>query len=156
VDSLDRGNGDELFIPAQNIANIQPDIITVAEALQAAGYVTAHFGKSHAWTRRDSTTVHGWNESFSVWRTYLATQIEGQWIFEGSSANFYRYAQPYDAAYLDKLRPFENNYDVDMLLNTPKHLTDALADGTRSQGVEMTVLFSGARRDQVDVRRTNW
>jgi hypothetical protein len=28
--------------------------------------------------------------------------------------------------------------------------------GTRSQGVEMTVLFSGARRDQVDVRRTNW
>ena len=27
---------------------------------------------------------------------------------------------------------------------------------TRSQGVEMTVIFSRARRDQVDVRRTNW
>jgi hypothetical protein len=29
-------------------------------------------------------------------------------------------------------------------------------DRTRSQGVEMTVIFSRARRDQVDVRRTNW
>ncbi|MGE3541540.1 MAG: transporter substrate-binding domain-containing protein [Candidatus Tectimicrobiota bacterium] len=38
----------------------------------------------------------------------------------------------------------------------PVSLTIVLKNGTRSQGVEMTVFFSGARRDQVDVRRTSW
>jgi arylsulfatase A-like enzyme len=74
--------------------------------------------------------VHGWEQSFAaVKRSYLATLINGQWHFEGAKADSLdKYAQPYDAAYLDKLRPFENGYDVDILLNTPKHLTDALAD----------------------------
>jgi arylsulfatase A-like enzyme len=35
------------LVPVENITRLSPQVVTVAEALKAAGYVTGHFGKWH-------------------------------------------------------------------------------------------------------------
>src|SRR5690606_35491207 len=46
---------------------IRPQEITIAEALKAAGYATAHFGKWHLGSVRNASPVHPGRNGFDEW-----------------------------------------------------------------------------------------
>ncbi|QQE12854.1 sulfatase [Planctomycetota bacterium] len=103
---------------------------TVAETLKTEGYTTAHFGKTHAMGDRNQLdTAHGYDLNMRVWHgnTYHAKEENGHWSFD--KPTYDAYAIPYTQAYIDKhLKPYQNDSDVDSLVGTAKHLTDAMGD----------------------------
>ena len=64
---------------------------------------------------------------------YIAQQNNnGVWVFASAHGpELDVYAQPYSQQYIDdNLLPYANGNDPTTLLNTPKHLSDAMADAT--------------------------
>ncbi|CDF79914.1 arylsulfatase [Formosa agariphila KMM 3901] len=121
---------------------LQEDCVSMFETLKTAGYHTAWFGKFHAIKlgkqaesymgvdynvalhKETSATVNG----VKVKNEFFAQNDDAKgWMFEID--NLKPYAQPYDAAYLQKvLEPIKNGNNPWLLEGTPKHLTDALGD----------------------------
>lgn len=139
VESLDRGVGDPnstmIIPPAQNL-NINPATITFAETLRTVGYKNYIFGKVHGWNG-DLNVNHGFNYDFSTAKqvnrdgqnlsNYMAYNYKGTWVFDDS--DYDQYASPYTQTYINKnLKPFANGNNPDILVGTPKHLTDAIGD----------------------------
>ncbi|MEN1680763.1 MAG: sulfatase-like hydrolase/transferase [Planctomycetota bacterium] len=132
VTSIDGGATAALIAPA-NETKIDTQAITLGESLQAAGYTTAHFGKFHvAQTEADITAEHGYDFDFGggtsgAPSTFFA-QANGRFDTR-VGPGLDPYAADYTQAYIDaNLKPFANGADVDSLVGTPKHLSDAMAD----------------------------
>ena len=138
VGSLNDNNASLLVTPV-NGNGIKTDAVTLGETLQSHGYVTAHIGKFHSTaSTADIEAFHGFN--FNIGGTtsggpngampYFAQFNGGQWTFANAHGpELDVYAQPYTQAYIDEnLAPFANGNDPSVLVNTPKHLSDAMAD----------------------------
>ena len=139
VESLERGTGDPnstMIIPPKQNNNILATTTTFAETLRTVGYKSYIYGKTHGWNG-DLNVDHGFDYDFTVSKqvkkngqnlsNYFAYKYNGKWIFNESVYD--KYAQPYSQDYINKqLKPFANGNKPDVLLNTPKHLTDAIGD----------------------------
>jgi len=127
--------GDPL-LGATNHPNLTNDTITVGETLQSAGYTTAHFGKFHVTqSTGDITSEHGFDFDYGggvrgVPGGFFAEQQGPNWTFSDDVGPLLdAYADPYTQPYIDaNLKPYANGADVDSLLGTAKHLTDATTD----------------------------
>ena len=155
VGSLDRPLPEEAgrtkIVPPEQKVDLDPGILSLAEWLQAAGYTTAFFGKTHGVEPAARLGEnHGFDENMSVksrmrltydgpgWTgrhvyDYLALEdTEGRWHF--ANPRYDRYAEPYDREYIEeKLVPVANGNDPHKILRNPKHpfpkhLTDAMTD----------------------------
>ena len=140
VGSLNRSGDQTPLIGPSDSNSIRADAITLAETLKAAGYTTAHFGKFHATaSAADIIEQYGFDFNFggtqagspSAANGYFAVEVSpGIWQYDDEvSLELDAYAQPYTQQYIDEtLRPYANGANVDALVGTPKHLTDALTD----------------------------
>lgn len=132
VEAID-GSANNLLVGAPNNNRIDTSSTTIGETLQNTGYTTAHFGKFHvAANEADITNEHGFDFNYGGSTTggpgtYFATTA-GR--FGGNvSSELDAYAAPYTQSYIDDyLKPYANGADVDSLVGTNKHLTDAVAD----------------------------
>jgi len=142
VDSLDRGGDDTLLLgPAQGDATgddaLRPSTVTVAETLQRAGYDTGYTGKFHV-TRDvdDITAVHGWDESFGGTQSANATDYHAtDGAFNNSVApSLDAFAGDYTQDYVDaNIAPYSHGVSqaqLDALVGTDKHVSDAVGDAT--------------------------
>lgn len=131
-----------LLVPAADENVIKNDATTIAELLQSTGYTTSHIGKFHC-TQSANDIVNNHGFDFNIGGTnsggpagdmaYFAQQnVNGNWTFASSHGPALDvYAQPYSQQYIDdNLIPYANGNDPTTLLNTPKHLNDAMADAT--------------------------
>lgn len=126
------GDANDPLVGSANNRVIENSAITIAETLQTAGYATAHFGKFHTTRNVNSiTTQHGFDFDFGGGTSggpgsYFASGgTFGNSIGPGLDA----YAATYTQAYVDtNLKPYANGADVDSLVGTSKHLSDAMAD----------------------------
>jgi arylsulfatase A-like enzyme len=139
VGSLDRGSGDAnatLIVPPVQNNNILSSTLTFAEVLRTVGYKNYIFGKVHGWGG-DLNADHGFDYDFSTGKkvirdgedlsNYLAYNYKGKWIFNEPAYD--SYAMPYTQEYINKnLKPFANGNNPDVMLDKPKHFTDAIAD----------------------------
>jgi arylsulfatase A-like enzyme len=139
VGSLDRGSGDAnatLIVPPVQNNNILTSTLTFAEVLRTVGYKNYIFGKVHGWGG-DLNADHGFDYDFSTGKkvirdgedlsNYLAYNYKGKWIFNEPAYD--SYAMPYTQEYINKnLKPFANGNNPDLMLDKPKHFTDAIAD----------------------------
>ena len=105
---------------------------TIGETLQSAGYTTAHFGKFHTTQNVNAiTTQHGYDFDFGGGTSggpgnYFAT---GGTFGNSIGPGLDPFAAPYTQTYIDEnLKPYANGADVDSLVGTDKHLSDAMAD----------------------------
>ncbi|MBW2722845.1 MAG: sulfatase-like hydrolase/transferase [Deltaproteobacteria bacterium] len=130
------------IVPATQADNIDPAGTSIFETIRSSGYTTAWIGKNHGTgVAADLGINHGLDFNLAVEKLVSATvsgvttELEyyaleddtAGWMFEipGLAA----YASPYDQVYIDNvLQPLANGNDPSVLLGTPKHLTDALAD----------------------------
>ncbi|MEQ8617801.1 MAG: sulfatase [Lacipirellulaceae bacterium] len=126
------GNENDLLVGAANNGIIDPAATTIGETLQSAGYTTAHFGKFHTTQNAmQITSQHGYDFNFGGSTTggpgsYFAA---GGQFGNSISSGLDPYATPYTQAYVDtNLKPYANGTNVDSLVGTDKHLTDAMAD----------------------------
>ncbi len=120
--------------------DVAPEAITVAEALKQNGYATAHIGKFHVGGHRGEATMPE-NVGFDInlggfsqghQPTCFASKKTGEWKFKGVGlGHFDRFAAPYDNAYLSK-RGLPKS-----LLDTPKHISDALGDAMQDTVKEL-------------------
>jgi arylsulfatase A-like enzyme len=110
---------------------------TVAEMLKTAGYATAHFGKYHVGGSLpdNGPRAQGFDFNFGGSTAggpgaYHAQQAGDQWQFSRNiGPELDRYAAPYTQQYIDaNIKPHNHAADIDRLVGTPKHVTDALAD----------------------------
>jgi len=137
------GTGDSTFlVPPVNNSSIPDAAVTIGELLQSNGYTTSNIGKFHCTeTSGDIVTQHGFD--FNIGGTnsggpngtvpYFAQQNNnGSWTFASNHGpELDVYAQPYSQQYIDdNLVPYANGNDPTTLLDTPKHLNDAMADAT--------------------------
>ncbi len=135
VESIE-GNGNDLLLGAVNVNKLQTATTTMAETLQSAGYTTAHFGKFHiAQSAADITDQHGFDFDFGGGTSgapgsFFPDQQGPNWTYRNPvGPGLDAYADPYTQAYVDdNLKPYANGADVDSLVGTPKHLTDATMD----------------------------
>lgn len=127
------GDANDLLVGAANSRVIPTAADTIGETLQAAGYTTAHIGKFHTTQNvADITDEHGFDFDFGGGTSggpgdYFANANStfGNSIGTGLDP----YAAPYTQAYVDaNLKPYANGSDVDSLVGTSKHLTDAQTD----------------------------
>lgn len=132
VEGIEGGEND-LLVGAANNRVIADSATTLGETLQTAGYTTAHFGKFHVITDPvDITAEHGFDYNFGGTRSggpgdYFAAANDTFGASVGPELD--DYAAPYTQAYVDAhLKPYANGADVDLLVGTSKHLTDATAD----------------------------
>lgn len=132
VQSL-QGSETSLLVGAANNSNIEATATTVGETLQSVGYATAHIGKFHVTQNAsDITNEHGYDFNYGGSTSggpgsYFATASNQ--FGNSVGAGLDPYADPYTQAYIDaNLKPFANGSDVDSLIGTSKHLTDAHAD----------------------------
>ena len=117
--------------PAQS-QDVATEAVTVAEALQANGYRTAHIGKFHVGGHDGPATLPenvGFNVNIGGYTqghqpVCFANKTDaGSWKFRGlGRGDFDRFAEPYNAAYLQR-HQFPTS-----LAGTPKHISDAVAD----------------------------
>ena len=128
-------NPNNPLVSASSERNVPDAATTIGETLQTAGYTTAHFGKFHVTaSAADITGEHGFDFNFGG-----GTAGAPNDYFAAANGTFDNtvgpeldaYAAPYTQAYVDtNLKPFANGADVDSLVGTSKHLTDATADAT--------------------------
>lgn len=126
------GDASDLLVGAANNTIIENSATTIGETLQTAGYTTAHFGKFHTTQNTNAITAqHGYDFDFGGGTSggpgnYFAT---GGTFGNSIGPGLDPYAAPYTQSYIDQnLKPYANGADVDSLVGTDKHLTDAMAD----------------------------
>lgn len=127
------GSATNPLIGATTTTVIDDAAVTLGETLQDAGYTTAHFGKFHTTQSvADITSQHGFDFDYGggtrgAPTTFFANASNQ---FDNSvGAGLDPYAAPYTQGYIDSnLKPYANGADVDSLVGTPKHLSDAMAD----------------------------
>ena len=144
VDNLNRGNtssnstliGPDMGLASNNNVDELPvSAITLAETLKTAGYTTVHLGKFHVGEDESSNvsnnaaTDQGFDVNYGGGTrgapgSYFASEVSaGVWEFHGNiGPELDVYASPYTAA--ESLDLAGDN----SLENTPKHVTDAMAD----------------------------
>ena len=131
-----QGGANVPLIAPDNNTRLVDSTQTLAETMQGSGYTTAHFGKFHvAQNEQSITTQHGFDfnfggNSFGDPGTYFASEANNQWTYSNRvNAGLDPYAEPYSTGYVaDNLLSFANGADVESLVGSPKHLTDATAD----------------------------
>lgn len=139
---LNLGTGDPPLLGPDQNQDVPASTPTVAEMLQVAGYVTAHFGKYQVGGNEggDATLPLSQGFDFNFGGTnatnpgaYFAAD-SGGWAFDGGvGPELDAYAGPYSEAYItNNIFPFQSNYTESelktFLEGTPKHLCDAMAD----------------------------
>ncbi len=144
VDKLNRGGNQTLLVgPDQGLPNkvdaIPNDAFTYGEMLQSAGYRTGYFGKFHVVDTTtpagaDIVTYHGFDENFGGTtkggpKRYHAVN---QKFSDNISPSLDPFATDYTQAYVDaNIKPYANGTsmaEIDALVGTAKHVTDATAD----------------------------
>ena len=140
VGGLDQGGDDTLLVGPDDGRSLKAESFTIGELLQSHGYVTAHIGKFHCTDDPDDIEIlHGFTENIGGTSSggpngnvpYFAEQNNrGNWVFASAHGpELDPYAEPYTQAYIDSnLAPFANGNNPNVLLGTPKHLSDAMAD----------------------------
>ncbi|GAA5495565.1 hypothetical protein Rhal01_01744 [Rubritalea halochordaticola] len=156
VSSLNRGsNGEAYNTPSQN-EDVAASHVTIGEALQSAGYVTAHFGKYHAGEHEGGQSTSPENQGYEY--NFGGGSQGNPGSFYASGQKFAgnvgieldRWADDYTQAYLDSVlkSPLVNPLnaratdinDPDLILSdfansnhdANKHLTDAMGDAALS------------------------
>ena len=130
------GDAGDSLLGATNHPEIANATITLGETLQSAGYTTAHFGKFHVTqSTADIMAEHGFDFDFGGGTSgapgsFFPTQQGPNWTYSNAvGPALDTYAAPYTQTYVDDhLKPYANGADVDSLVGTPKHLTDATTD----------------------------
>lgn len=139
VDGMNQANnpGSTLIIPPPDVDGLDTSVETVAERLQAAGYMTGHVGKFHATnSAAEILSGHGFDVNFggNTWGSpgnYTAVQNSGDWVFGSNRVGpeLDAFADPYTQSYInDFLLPYANGNNPNTLLNDAKSLNDAEAD----------------------------
>lgn len=143
VGGLNRGGNNTILVgPAQGLPNGQDEIpgsaVTIAETLKTVGYKTAHLGKYHV-----GGSMRGVNDPLSQGfdfnfgggspggpGAYHAANSSTGWRFGGNiGPELDTYATPYTQQYIDQnLKPYANGANVDSLVATAKHVSDAMTD----------------------------
>lgn len=142
VDSLNRG-GDDTMLVGPPEGDATGDVVlpaatqTIAETLDRAGYATGYIGKFHvARNAEDITSIDGWDENWGGNHAANATAYHAsQGQFNNSvSPSLDKYAQPYTKEYVDQnIAPYSTDVSqdqLDALVGTDKHVTDAVGDAT--------------------------
>jgi len=120
------------FMGPQQTQDVASEAVTVAEALRANGYQTAHLGKYHVGGHAGPETLPE-NVGFDIniggftqghQPVCFAHQADnGTWKFRGlGRGDFDRFAEPYSDAYLKR------HHFPASLAGTPKHISDAVGD----------------------------
>ena len=130
------GNTNDSLVGAANVNKLPITTTTLAETMQAGGYTTAHIGKFHiTQPAGDITAEHGFDFDFGGGTggapgSYFPSQQGQNWTYSNAvGPGLDAYADPYTQAYVDEhLKPYANGADVDSLVGTAKHLTDATTD----------------------------
>lgn len=85
----------------------------------------------------DIINEHGFNFNYGGSTTgapgsFFPSQNGGNWTYPNPvSTSLDAYTDPYTQSYIDdNLKPYVNGADVDSLVGTPKHLTDATTDAS--------------------------
>jgi arylsulfatase A-like enzyme len=149
VDNLNRGDGTpSLVAPGQN-EDVPAVTVTYPEALKAAGYITAHFGKYHVGGHEGGSATLPLNQGFTF--NFGGNAAGAPAIFYASAGKFASnigrgldpWAANYTQNYLDTLlkgppaNPLNqraaNPNNPDLIPGNPlhgsnKHLTDGIAD----------------------------
>ncbi len=145
VNSLNRGGNNTMLVgPPQGLPSgedaIPTSTITHAETLQTAGYETAYIGKFHVTdSSGDVEAFHGFDVNYGGSSAggpgdYHANSNQkfGSSIAPGLDA----FAQNYTQSYVDNnIKPYANGTSlaqIDALVGTAKHVTDASADAAIS------------------------
>lgn len=126
------GDENDALLGAVNENKLDPNATALGETLQTAGYTTAHVGKFHIINNpAEIVSDHGFDYNYGGTRSgapgdYFATNGS---FPNAVGAELNAYASPYTQEYIDaNLKPYANGADVDSLVGTNKHLTDATAD----------------------------
>ncbi|WP_299055284.1 sulfatase-like hydrolase/transferase [uncultured Nocardioides sp.] len=118
---------------------LRPETITMPEMLSAAGYFTAHVGKFHV-TRSagDITEHHGYDVNYGgrpsggLKQYFAAPGDDGPEFDRNVGPELDRFAGDYTAEYVaDNVAPYSTGVprsDLEALVGTPKHATDAVGD----------------------------
>jgi len=145
VGSLGRGDENSVIKPISQTTELNPDIITIAETLQKSGYLTAHFGKCGVGSTDLLEKSHGFDISYSTKINKIEKKLETGYypmadeygklnynmFGDMAGSRMSLFTEPYTNLYVNRfLKPYANNNDPSMLIGTPKHLTDAMADAT--------------------------
>ncbi|MCG8449495.1 MAG: sulfatase, partial [Pirellulales bacterium] len=144
VNHLNRGgNGTLLEGPSQGLPSgtdaLPTSTVTYAETLQSAGYTTAYIGKFHvtetgAAGAAQIVSDHGFHFNFGGSTAGAPGNYHASGgVFSGSiGPGLDPYATNYTQAYVNaNIKPYANGTDlgqIDMLVGTAKHVTDASAD----------------------------
>lgn len=142
VGSLNKLGGQS--VPLQGNASgsnlLAPGVTTIADVLKSAGYVTAHFGKYHVGDPDVNNgplqqgfdfNYGGTDRGAGAGGGYHASLVNGSWRFPNYvSPELDAYADPYSQNYVDNnIVPHSTaGVNPSVLVNQPKHVTDALAD----------------------------
>ena len=146
VNNLNRGNGEKPLVGVDQglpdgTDELPGETVTIAETLGAAGYATANFGKYHvggALPGVNDPISQGFDANFGG---TSAGNPGGSGNYFASPAGVFgssigpeldAYGAAYTQAYVDaNIKPFSvgvSNSDLNALVGTEKHLTDAVAD----------------------------
>lgn len=119
------------------LAALQTGYTTVGETLQQAGYATAYAGKFHvAATPEEIVASHGFDENWGGFNTggpnnYFA--VDNQFS-SAVSPSLDQFAGDYTEAYVEEnIAPYSvgvSEAQLDALVGTDKHVTDAVTDAT--------------------------
>jgi len=140
VKSIDRGSNPE---PLQGPRQGRPDgatvlsagVTTVAEVARSAGYATGFVGKFHVTRTADMITrAHGFGDNYGG--TFAERPIRyhasGGRFGRAVGPNMTQFAHRYTREYVERnVAPYSQGVpqrDLDALVGTPKHITDAVAD----------------------------
>jgi arylsulfatase A-like enzyme len=126
--------------PSGHRRDLPARLTSLPEALEPQGYRSTIIGKVRGFGPiQNLRAAHGFDVNLALskqqrvpgkaqQRHYLAVQRgNGSWKF--ASPKFDRFAAPYTLQYVTRhLAPIANGNDPTLLVGTPKHLTDAIAD----------------------------
>lgn len=139
VQSLNRAGGKTTYTTAANQGTEHvpgnEQTITIGEAFQNSGYVTAHFGKYHAGSSDENDPTFPLHQGFDYNYggnnkgnpgNYYAT---GQQFHANIGPEMDAFAADYTSEYITKnLLPYANGNDPTTLVGTKKYISDAMAD----------------------------